>query len=154
MADENFEPPRAPLQDPQSPRKTRSNLLAILLGAATDYTVTGISASLLTIGFIVANGAGGTNPSELQRALTDSTPLMIMGTALGMACSVLGGYVTARFANQNEYANALACDFIGVITGELSFSGDTSMWMHLLGFCTIPACLLGAHLKLRRDKPA
>jgi hypothetical protein len=152
MAEDNFEPPRARLKDTKEPKKPRSNLLAIIIGALVDFVTTQVSSVFLLLFFAIAAGTSGTRLQDLQAQLNDSTVFFVAGSALGLACSVLGGYVCARFANQNEYANGLACGVVGVITGELMTSPDSSLMMHFLGLLTIPACVLGAHLKMRAQK--
>lgn len=146
-----YEPPRAPLKDPQQ-RKTRPNLLAIVIGALVDIVTTTVVGTLFSIGFAVMVGSEGMKPEQFQELLQDSTAFMVTAYALGLGCSVLGGYICARFANQNEYANGLAVGIIGVISGELMSSGGGEGWMHVLGLLTIPAALLGAHIKMRHDK--
>jgi len=152
MAEDHFEPPRAPLKDIKEPPKPRSNLLAIIVGALVDFVSTQIASVLVLLVFAIVAGISGMPLTDLQTRLNDSTLFFAVGSGAGLSCSVLGGYVCARFANQNEYANGLACGFVGVISGELMYPADTSMLMHLFGLLTIPACVLGAHLKMRRQK--
>lgn len=152
MSDQNYEPPRAPVEDPPGERKTRSNVLAIILGAMIDLFATTIGGVLLGLAFAMIAGAGGMTPEQMQAQMADSDFYRVTASALGLACSVLGGYVCARFANQNEYANALAVGAVGVVMGELLSGGAGDMWLHLLGAATIPAALLGAHIKMRRDR--
>lgn len=152
MADGNYEPPRAPLKDSKEPERRRSNLLAIILGAMVDFVSTQITGVLLVVLLAVAVGGEGVRPQDLQEQFANSAFYNIIATVLGLSCSVLGGYVTARFANQNEYANGLACGIVGVVTSELMYSADTSVLMHLVGLLTIPACVLGAHVKMRRSR--
>jgi hypothetical protein len=146
-----YEPPRAPLQDPPQ-RKTRPNLLAIIIGALVDIITTTVVGTLFSIGFAIAVGSEGMKPEQFQELLQGSNAFMVTAYGLGLCCSVLGGYLCARFANQNEYANGLAVGIIGVISGELMSSGSGEAWVHVLGLLTIPAALLGAHIKMRRDK--
>lgn len=146
-----YEPPRAPLKDPQQ-RKTRPNLLAIVIGALVDVVTTTVFGALFAVGFAMTVGSAGMKPEQFQELVRDSSGFMVAAYALGLSCSVLGGYICARFANQNEYANGLAVGIIGVISGELMNSGAGEPWTHALGLLTIPAALLGAHIKMRRDK--
>jgi len=152
MAEDNFEPPRAPLKDPKGPRKTRPNLLAIVIGALVDFVSTMIASVLLGIGYVLTAGTEGMRMEDLQAQMVASDTYLALGSTVGLGCSVLGGYLCARFANQNEYANALAVGIIGIITGELMVSSNVDMWTHLLSLATVPAALLGAHLKMRGDK--
>lgn len=146
-----YEPPRAPLKDPPQ-RKTRPNLLAIIIGALVDVVTTTVAGTVFSIGFAAVVGSEGMKPEQFQELLQSSTGFMVAAYGLGLACSVLGGYICARFANQNEYANGLAVGIIGVISGELMSGGSSEPWMHVLGLLTIPAALLGAHIKMWRDK--
>jgi len=154
MAEDHFEPPRAPLKDLKEPPKQRSNLLAIIVGALVDFVTTQVASVVILLVFAIVAGAAGMPLTDLQTRLSDSTLIFAIGSGVGLSCSVLGGYVCARFANQNEYANGLATGIVGVISGELMYPADTSMLMHLFGLLTIPACVLGAHLKMRRDRAA
>jgi hypothetical protein len=151
MADENYQPPRAPVEDPKGPRKTRSNLLAIIIGAMTDLISTTLGGVIVGLAFAIAAGSGGMRVEDMQAQMADSGFYMIVSAVLGLSCSVLGGYVGARFANQNEYANGLAIGAIGLVMGEMLSSGG-DLWLHALSLATIPAALLGAHIKMRQDK--
>jgi hypothetical protein len=147
-----FEPPRAPLKDEPKKRKTRSNLLAILLGATVDLFTTMVASLVLSIGFAIVAGTAGMRPEEMAQQMSNSDGIRTLGSLIGLACSVLGGYVCARFANQNEYANALAVGVIGVIVGEVLGTKDADVMTHLLGLATIPAAFAGAVLKMRLEK--
>ena len=151
MADGNYEPPRAPLQESDGPRK-RPNLLAIVIGALVDFVSTLVSSLLLGIGFAIYAGASGVAMDQTQAAMAASDFYTGISSLVGLSCSVLGGYVCARFANQNEYANGLAVGIIGVFTGELLGPAEADIWMHLLALATVPACVLGAHIKMRLNK--
>jgi hypothetical protein len=151
MADGNYEPPRAPLQENEGPRK-RPNLLAIVIGALVDFFSTLLSSLLLGIGYAVYAGASGVAMDQMAAEMAASSVYIGISSLVGLGCSVLGGYVCARYANQNEYANGLAVGIIGVFTGELMGPAEADIWMHVLALATIPACVLGAHIKMRRDK--
>lgn len=155
MSDSNFEPPRAPLEDRGGePRKKRPNLLAIIIGALTDLIATLFTGALMQAAFAMALGGPGMSLPDLVQMLRNSNAYMISASILGLMCSVLGGYVCARFANQNEYANGLAVGVLGIISGLLLGGGADSFDVItvLLALATIPAALLGAHLKMFRDK--
>ena len=152
MADDPFEPPRTPLKDEKAARKQRPNLLAIVIGALVDVASTTIAGTIFGIGIMIFGGEEGMKPEQFQAMLADSTGYMVASYGLGLACSVFGGFVCARFANQNEYANGLAVGLLGVISGELMASSSADLWTHLIGLLTIPAALLGAHIKMQMDK--
>jgi uncharacterized membrane protein YjjP (DUF1212 family) len=146
-----YEPPRAPLKD--QPHKKRPNLLAIVIGALVDLISTLITGVMLQIGFGIFVGGAGMSVTEIVDMLQNSTAFSVLSSVLGLSCSVLGGYVCARFANQNEYANGLAVGVLGIISGLLLNGFETLDAVNLLlALATVPAALLGAHLKMRGDK--
>jgi uncharacterized membrane protein YjjP (DUF1212 family) len=153
MSESPFDPPRAPLKDSRDPRKKRPNLLAIIIGALVDLFSTLITGVALEIVFGISMGAAGMNVNDLVQMLRASTVFSVASSMLGLSCSVLGGYVCARFANQNEYANGLAVGVLGIISGLLLTPAESMDAVTLLlAVATIPAALLGAHLKMRGDK--
>ncbi len=156
MSDSPYEPPRAPLKD--QPQNKRSNLLAIILGALVDLITTVITGVLLQVAFGIVVGSAGMSVADLVEMMQNSTVFAVLGSVIGLSCSVLGGYVCARFANQNEYANGLAVGLIGILSGFALNGNFTNGFDNvdaltfLLALATVPAALLGAHLKVRRDK--
>jgi hypothetical protein len=151
MSESPYEPPRAPLKD--QPNKKRPNLLAIIIGALVDLGSTLVTGVLLQVAFSAIIGSPGMSVTEMIQMLRDSTAFTVASSVLGLACSVLGGYVCARFANQNEYANGLAVGVLGVLSSFLLTGvDDVDAVALLLALATVPAALLGAHLKMRSDK--
>jgi hypothetical protein len=145
-----YRPPGSPVKDPESQRP-RSTPLAILLGFIVDIggtmvfsVVTVTVASLLLV-------SGGTGPEGLGEALAQSATFQLVGLAGGLACTGLGGYVAARFANRGEYATAFAVGLASLVFGEamVVFAGQTTpLWLRLAGDAlVIPAALLGGHLR-------
>jgi hypothetical protein len=69
---------------------------------------------------------------------------------LGLGCTVLGGYVTARTAQRREYYHALLTGIVVLVLGEIMVSGSDgamSLAMRVIGdILVIPAALLGAYL--------
>jgi len=151
MSDPHYDPPRAPLKDGKGPAIKRSNLLAIIIGAVTDTAATTVGGVVLALLFAIFFAPGGMRVEDMQAQMLDSDLFRAVSAAMGLGCSVLGGYVCARFANQNEYANALAVGIIGLLVGELLSSGGDP-WLHILAFLTIPAAILGAHIKMRAER--
>lgn len=145
-----YRPPGARVKDPQS-QQTRPAPLAIALGFIVDVGGTmvfslaaGIVASMLLV-------SGGTAPEDLALALEQSVTFQLTSLAGGLACTVLGGYVAARFANRSEYATAFAVGLASLVFGEAMFlfAGQIApLWLRLLGdLLVIPAALLGGHLR-------
>jgi hypothetical protein len=145
-----YRPPGAPVKDPQAQR-TRPAPLAILLGFIVDVGGTMVfSLAAGTIASIMLV-SGGTVPEDLPFALERSATFQLTSLAGGLACTALGGYVAARFANRSEYATAFAVGLASLVFGEamVMFTGQTAaLWLRLLGDAlVIPAALLGGHLR-------
>jgi hypothetical protein len=106
----------------------------------------------------VSLAAGGASPEDAVAALDRSTGWLGLGLAGGLACTALGGYVAARFANHSEYANAFAVGVASLVFGEavlILFAQAPPLWLRLAGdFAVIPAALLGGHLRVLQLRAA
>jgi len=136
----------------------RSTPLAILLGLFVDIggtMVFSIVAATVASILLVQSGVG---PEDLGGALAESTLFQIVGLAGGLTCTVLGGYVAARFANRGEYATAFAVGLASLVFGEamMLFSDQTTaLWLRLAGdLLVIPAAVLGGHLRMMQKGTA
>src|ERR1700751_3922643 len=73
-------------------------------------------------------------------------------SAIGLACSVLGGYVAARVARHDELLNGLLASFLPVVLGiySLATSEDRGpLLLPLLLLIAGPLCSsLGGHVRL------
>jgi ABC-type glycerol-3-phosphate transport system permease component len=152
-----YRPPGSPVRDPQATPQ-RSTPLAVLLGLAVDiggtmvYSV--VAATVASI-LLVQDGVG---PENLGRALAESSTFQIAGLAGGLVCTMLGGYVAARFAGRGEYATAFAVGLASLVFGEammLFSAGETALWLRLAGdLLVIPAAVLGGHLRMMQKGTA
>lgn len=145
-----YRPPGAPVRDPRS-SQSRPAPLAILLGFIVDVggtMVFSLTAGIVASMLLVSEGMA---PEDLPQALGQSVTFQLSSLAGGLACTVLGGYVAARFANRSEYATAFAVGLASLVFGEamVIFAGQTApLWLRLLGDAlVIPAALLGGHLR-------
>jgi len=152
-----YRPPGSPVRDPQVAPQ-RSTPLAILLGLFVDIggtMVLSIVAATVASILLVQSGVG---PEDLGGALAESTLFQIVGLAGGLTCTVLGGYVAARFANRGEYATAFAVGLASLVFGEamMLFSDQTTaLWLRLAGdLLVIPAAVLGGHLRMMQKGTA
>lgn len=88
-------------------------------------------------------------------AVSHATP-WLYGTQLllGLACSVLGGYVAAWLAKHDELLNGALSSFLCVMIGIYSIaSGKDShaLWVQILMLMSAPVCgFLGGYLRLRK----
>jgi hypothetical protein len=152
-----YTPPGAPVKDPPgAPR--RSSLAAIGVGFAADVIATLVFS--IVFGIAVATMVAGEGDA-LERAadlIDRSTGLLVVGLAGGLACTALGGYVAARFANQSEYANAFAVGVASLVFGEVTMqlaAEPPALWLRLASDAlVIPAAVLGGHLWARRKRTA
>ncbi len=156
MSKDPYAPPSAPLRDlqPQAPGATWK---ALILGVLTDLLGTALSSfALVTVIGMMMLSHGATR-EDIDASLR-STGYMVIGMALGLGCSVLGGYVAARVANQREYFHALLTGVIVLVAGEilLSLSQETAeLAYRIIGdLLVVPAAVFGGHLRKTATRAA
>ena len=146
-------PPGSPVRDPQA-APGRSTPIAIVLGFIVDVGGTMVFSLVAATVASILLVSGGTAPEGLAAALEESGTFKLVSLAGGLSCTVLGGYVAARFANRSEYATAFAVGVVSLIFGEamMLFTTETATWwMRLAGdLLVIPAAVLGGHLRVLR----
>lgn len=148
-----YRPPGSPVRDPQA-APGRSTPIAIVLGFIVDVGGTMVFSLVAATVASILLVSGGTAPEGLAAALEESGTFKLVSLAGGLSCTVLGGYVAARFANRSEYATAFAVGVVSLIFGEamMLFTTETATWwMRLAGdLLVIPAAVLGGHLRVLR----
>jgi len=151
-----YTPPGTPVKDPPDARR-RSSLGAIALGLLADVGGSIAFGTVLQIVIGIVFAVGGAPPEAIGE-LARSPGFQLVGVAIGLAFSVVGGYVAARFANHSEYANAFAVGVLSLLSGEailLLLPDDYPFWLRILGdLMVIPAALLGGHLRALQKRPA
>ena len=152
-----YRPPGSPVRDPQV-APPRSTPLAILLGFLVDIGGTMVFSVVAATVASISLVQSGVGTEDLGRALGESATFQVVGLAGGLLCTVLGGYVAARFANRGEYATAFAVGLASLVFGEamMLFSAQTTaLWLRLAGdVLVIPAAVLGGHLRMMQKGPA
>ena len=152
-----YTPPGSPVGDPPDARR-RSSILAVVLGFFVDIGATMIFGIVLAIVGGVGLAAGGAAPEAIDAIVERSAGFQLIGLAGGLACTALGGYVAARFANHAEYANAFAVGVASLVFGEVMLlvqPQDYPVWLRLLGdVLVIPAALVGGHLRMLQKRAA
>ena len=152
-----YTPPGSPVGDPPEARR-RSSALAVALGFFVDIGATMIFGVALAIVGGVGLAAGGADAQAIDAIVERSAGFQLIGLAGGLACTALGGYVAARFANHSEYANAFAVGLASLVFGEVMLlvqAQDYPLWLRLLGDAlVIPAALVGGHLRMLRKRLA
>ena len=124
---------------------------AVLLGVLADVGATALGSMVLFIALGSLMVSQGLSPDEVDEKLVKSDLTLLLSLVLGLGCTVLGGYVAARTANQREYYHALLTGIAVVVLGEIAISvrpDDTTLAMRIIyAILAIPAALLGAHLR-------
>lgn len=150
MSEDPYTPPSAPLRD-RLPEPVGSTWKAVTLGALADIAATVLGSLVLfsILGSIMVSQ--GADPEQLDADLMASDVTMLLGLVLGLLCTVLGGYVAARVANQREYYHALLTGIVVLVLGELMLSvspDSTTLAMRIVhDLLVVPAALLGGHLR-------
>jgi hypothetical protein len=150
-----YTPRGSPVSDPPNARR-RSSLGAIALGFGVDILATTVVSTVLSVAAGVSLAAGGASLEDAAAALDRSAGWLAVGMLGGLACTTLGGYVAARFANHSEYANAFAVGVASLVFGEVmlvAFSQDLPLWLRIAGdLAVVPAAVLGGHLRMLRKR--
>jgi hypothetical protein len=150
-----YTPPGSPVKDPPNTRR-RSSLGAIALGLGVDIIASIVVSTLLSVIAGVSVAAGGGSLDEAATLMDRSAGWLAIGMLAGLGCTVLGGYVAARFANHSEYANAFAVGVASLVFGEVmlvAFSQDLPLWLRIAGdLAVVPAAVLGGHLRMLRKR--
>jgi len=135
---------------------SKISIKGILIGGLTDI----ISSSLLGIPFVVyvmfSNGLAHSPQAqtEVVTIIHASAFLYSIQLLIGLSCSVLGGYISARVAKHNELLNgtlaSLFCLSIGVYS-IFSKASSVSLPVQLLLMAVTPLCsLLGGYIRLKQ----
>lgn len=112
-------------------REVSISLAAVLAGAVTDFFVTNvvlaIFANMVAVGYNVTNARPDWAEYVVLNAIRGNPALFATQTLLGIACSILGGYVAARIAGEDEIENAFAASLISVaLNVYIMVAGDHS----------------------------
>ena len=127
-------------------RTLHLNRRAIVYGCLTDIGAT-IAATVL-VGLIA--GTASSDPASLRETI-QSPGFVALQFILGLAATILGGYVAARRSPRAELTNALA---VGVVMTTIAILGPVIVGarpdlLGLLGIVlTIPAGLTGGLVRL------
>ena len=149
-----YAPPQAALKD--APPGAGSAIKAVTLGLLADIGGTFAATIVLMVIYGIVLGASGAGVEEITAAAdfasTDSW-LFYLSAAVGLAFSVLGGYVCARIARRNEMKLGAVLAAISAVSG-LVLAGDTYQLGTLLSLTLagIIAVMLGARLAYTKNR--
>lgn len=149
MSDNPYTPPSAPV-DSREMGRIGPTWKAVLMGVATDLLGTTLAGIVLVVFFSGMLVAQGHQPEQIGSRLMESSAYQIVSLMVGLAFTVLGGYVAARVANHREYWHALIVGAIVLVIGEVVISSDPTgmkLSLRIIGdLMVIPAALMGGHL--------
>jgi len=122
-------------------REIKISIKAVLAGGAADVLGSIILVSLLCTYVALANGMTDGRPevvAPMIRNIIHKSPLLFgIQTTMGLLCSILGGYIAARIAGEDEVENAIAASLVFVFFGiyALVAGGEDAVWLN--AFSTI-----------------
>ena len=146
--EDRSEPPSARVED--LGRGKGSIVKGVIAGLVVDLVSTMLFGVVASIAWGIVLGAAGHSQQEIETALTsaDADPLMSASfLAVGVLCSVLGGYVCERIARRGDYQAGAILAALSALLGLAMGASSTSVPMlALLMFLTIGSVLLGTRL--------
>ena len=131
----------------------RIHVKALLLGALTDVGGSLVVGGFmgLAIGIVIGLGGGLTAIDQLEE-LSSSWWMLVSGFLVGLAFSLLGGFVAGRLARELEVLHGGLSGLLSALVGLLFPSSTLPTWFLVLCFVAAPlAGMLGGRLARRRD---
>ena len=144
-------------------RAVKISLKGILIGGIVDVLSSSIMGIPLAVYAMSKVDLAHTPKEQLGSAIaavSHATPwLYATQLLLGLACSVLGGYVAAGLAKHDELLNGALSSFLCVAIGiywMASGRDSHALWLQVLMLISAPVCgFIGGYLRLRqRSVPA
>jgi hypothetical protein len=142
----------------QRRRGLRMSIVAVTIGGITDVAASTILAIPLVIYVMVKYDLlhAPKGSAAIASSIHSSAWLYGLQLAIGLGCSVLGGYVAAWIARHDELLHGLLSSFLCTAIGTYSvLTGKDSQSVHvqLLLLISAPACaLLGGYLRQTRKR--
>jgi putative membrane protein (TIGR04086 family) len=141
---------------------SKVSIKGVLIGSILDIVSSVILGMPFGIYAVSQVDVAHTPKEQLQSAVSaamHSNMSLYLGTLLvGMACSVLGGFVAAWLAKHDELLNGALSSILCVLGAVWSISAGKDpqpMWTQTLLLIASPALgLLGGYLRLRQRSPA
>ena len=148
MSEDRFKPTPARVRDPR--RGRGSTVRGVIAGLVVDLVSTMVFGVVASTVWGVALGAAGHSQQEIEAALTRADADLLMSAsflAVGILCSVLGGYVCERIARRRDYrAGAILAALSAVLGLAIGASGTSLPMLALMVFLTVGSVLLGTRL--------
>ena len=149
-----YAPPEATVKD--LPAKAGSAFKAVAFGLGADIGGTFVAGIALALIYGVVLGASGASTEEIMastKAIGTDSWLFYAGTLVGLAFSVLGGYVCARIARRDEMRLGAILAGLSALIGVL-FSGEAYQLGTLISLTLagIGAVMIGARLGYTKNR--
>ncbi|MCC7547415.1 MAG: YrzE family protein [Burkholderiales bacterium] len=143
---------------PGRPSSLSGSVRAVGLGLISDIVAT-LAASIVLTGVVGRQLAGGNaSVEDIEKTLLASDAYILLALAVGLASTVLGGYVAARVAGEREYLHGLLTGIAVLVFGEIMLAQSPATYplgYRVIGvLLTVPAALYGAHLRKRARRAA
>jgi len=111
---------------------TKVSVKGVLIGAIVDVVASGIAGVPLVLYVMTQMGFTDAPTGQDQAAAVTSlvradTTLHSIQLALGLACSILGGYVAARIAKHDEVLNGALSSFLCILLGIYSAASGKAL---------------------------
>lgn len=142
----------------QSRPGVRVSFVSIVTGGITDVVASSVLALpvviYVTVKYDLLHSAKGS--AAIASSIDSSAWLYGVQLGIGLACSVLGGYVAARMAKRDELLNGVLSSFLCTAIGVYSvMSGKDSQSLVVQTFLLAAApvfALLGGYLRQRQTR--
>lgn len=149
---ENIPPPVEPVGI-----LTGVRIRPILAGVIVDYVSTAVLGTAYLIAFSMKGGLENGDRSEetINKFLASPENLIILGI-IGILCTILGGYVAGRLAEDIEvkHGTLVGLASLVLVTLQQSLFGESTpfpQWYEVVGYLvTVPAAALGGYLAQRQ----
>lgn len=126
----------------------RINWKAVVMGALTDIAGTFAFASLVGILAAVATDMYHLSTSEMEARLQSPSSILAM-IIIGLAFTVLGGYVAGRVSSTHEVIHGLIVGAISLLIGLASF-GSLPLWYDIVSLVVVIPCgMLGGWIAVK-----
>lgn len=138
----------------------RISVKGVLLGGVVDVVTSfllGIPFAIYAVTKVSVANIPKAQVAAALKAVNQGNALLHFGPVIiGLACSVLGGYIAAWIAKHDELLNGTLSAFLCVGLGIVILSahvGTEPFWFQLLLSVASPVCaLLGGELRRRQTK--
>ena len=111
----------------------------VIIGSITDIVSTSITSVPVVFYLVHSMTKAGMSKAEIHTTLLTTLRTdpfyLTLGLILGGLCSILGGYIAAKIAKENELVNGALASFLCVGSGLYSLYAGTSgqpWWLDLI----------------------